>query len=367
MPPIPYRLGVIQRVLPTYRMPFFDSLARACVGGLGLLAGQPRADEFIETGSAPQAARLFAANNQHILPGPLYVCRQAGVRSFLEEWQPDALVVEANPRYISTPGAVRWMHSRHRPVIGWGLGAPSPRGMLAGLRRAARRAFLGQFDALVAYSRQGAEQYCQAGFPVERVFVAPNAVAARPVEPAPDRSPGFEGGRASVLFVGRLQARKRIDLLLQACAELPEPLRPRLWIVGDGPARAEMEALAGRILPSALFFGARRGAELDALFSAADIFALPGTGGLAVQQAMSFGLPIIVAEGDGTQSDLVRPENGWMVAPGRLDTLASCLADALGDPTRLRRMGQASYRIVREEVNLERMVDVFTEVVNFVI
>ncbi len=97
-------------------------------------------------------------------------------------------------------------------------------------------------------------------------------------------------------------------------------------------------------------------------FQAADLFVLPGTGGLAVQQAMSFGLPVIVAEGDGTQIDLVRAENGWTVAPGRLDALASCLAEALRDPARLRRMGQESYRIVHDEVNLERMVEVFTEV-----
>lgn len=376
---IPYRLGVIQRVLPSYRVPFFELLAQSCAGGLGLLAGQPRPDESIETGSGLQAVLLFAANNRHLLPGPLYLCRQEGVKPFLKEWQPDALIVEANPRYLSTPGAVSWMHRRRRPVIGWGLGAAPPRGALAGIRGMARRGFLNQFDALVAYSRRGAEEYRQAGFPAERVFVSPNAVAPRPVKPTPDRPLDFSGGRATVLFVGRLQARKRIDLLLLACAMLPETIRPQLWVVGDGPARADLEALANRILPSAQFFGARHGAELEPLFAAADLFALPGTGGLAVQQAMSFGLPVIVAEGDGTQSDLVRPENGWMIPPGpasprarrpsqvRLDALTGCLAGALADPVRLRQMGRESYRIVREEVNLERMVEVFTGVVSLII
>jgi len=32
---------------------------------------------------------------------------------------------------------------------------------------------------------------------------------------------------------------------------------------------------------------------------------------------MAYGLPVIVAEGDGTQSDLVRPENGWRIPPKR--------------------------------------------------
>ncbi len=339
MSAIPGRLGLVQRVLPAYRVPFFDALAAACAGGLGLLAGQPRPEESIETGRTPQVARLFAAHNLHLLRGPFYLCWQGGLGQFLQEWQPDALVVEANPRYLSTPGGLRWMRSRRRPVIGWGLGAPAAAGRLASLRGAGRRRFLGQFDALLAYSRRGAQEYAAAGFPAERIFVAPNAVAARPATPAPARPPEFSDGRAVLLFVGRLQARKRIDLLLRACAALPAGIQPRLWVVGDGPARAELQALAGQVYPAAQFFGARHGPELEPLFAAADLFALPGTGGLAVQQAMSAGLPVIVAEGDGTQSDLVRPENGWLVSPGRLDELAAALGSALADPARLRRMG----------------------------
>jgi glycosyltransferase involved in cell wall biosynthesis len=106
----------------------------------------------------------------------------------------------------------------------------------------------------------------------------------------------------TLLFVGRLQARKRIDALLRACAELGT--NPRLLIVGDGPERAALESLAKEIYPSAEFVGAKHGAELKPYFEQADLFVLPGTGGLAVQEAMSYGLPVIVAKGDGTQDDL---------------------------------------------------------------
>jgi len=134
-----------------------------------------------------------------------------------------------------------------------------------------------------------------------------------------------------------------------------------LWIVGDGPARKEIEDLAERIYPEAEFTGARYGEELEEAFKAADLFVLPGTGGLAIQQAMSFGLPVVVAEGDGTQDDLVRPGNGWRVPPGDLPALENALRNALSDPIRLREMGRESYRIVVEDANLERMVKVFLE------
>jgi glycosyltransferase involved in cell wall biosynthesis len=164
------------------------------------------------------------------------------------------------------------------------------------------------------------------------------------------------------LFVGRLQSRKRVDHLLRACASLPGEMQPRLVVVGDGPERNSLEQLAKEIYPSAEFPGAIHGPDLTPFFSTADLFVLPGTGGLAVQEAMSHALPVIVAQGDGTQDDLVRPENGWQIPPDDLAALSSILKTALSDAPRLRSMGLESYRIVSQEINLERMVAVFVEV-----
>jgi glycosyltransferase involved in cell wall biosynthesis len=218
---------------------------------------------------------------------------------------------------------------------------------------------------MIAYSQRGADEYIRMGFPTERVFVAPNAVARRPIQPPAERPPAF-AGRPVVLFVGRLQMRKRIDNLLRACAALPPELQPDLWVIGDGPAMADFQALAQQVYPQAHFPGAKRDAELEAYFSAADLFVLPGTGGLAVQEAMAHGLPVIVAEGDGTQDDLVRPENGWRVPPGDTNALAQTLREALSDASRLRRMGRESFHIVAEEANIERMVSVFVQAINTV-
>jgi glycosyltransferase involved in cell wall biosynthesis len=79
---------------------------------------------------------------------------------------------------------------------------------------------------------------------------------------------------------------------------------------------------------------------------------------------MSYGLPIIVAKGDGTQDDLVRESNGWQIAPDDYDALVSTMRLALSDEARLRTMGKESYRIVHEEINLEKMVDVFVQALN---
>jgi glycosyltransferase involved in cell wall biosynthesis len=151
--------------------------------------------------------------------------------------------------------------------------------------------------------------------------------------------------------------------LIRACAALPQALQPRLVVVGDGPEKDELTTLANAVYPSTEFPGACHGEELLPYYAAADLFVLPGTGGLAVQQAMSHGLPVMVAEADGTQADLVRDSNGWLLPPNDPETLIRLLQQALSDPGRLRQMGAESYRIVAEEVNLERMVEVFAGVI----
>ncbi len=360
------RLGIQQRVLPAYRAAFFDMLAQVCQSGLSVFAGRPRSDEAINTTDRLEVARTFAARNIQPMSAssPYYVGWQVGLIPWLAGWQPDILIVEANPRLLSTRLAVGWMHQHRRPVIGWGLGTPPINGQrfVAAFLRQDRARFLRSLDGLIAYSQRGAEEYRALGFSAEHVAVALNAVASGPTALPPPRL-REEGGSPVLLFVGRLQARKRIDHLLRACASLPPERQPRLWIVGDGPAMAELKALASQIYPRTEFFGARHGPDLEPFF-AADLFVLPGTGGLAVQQAMAHGLPVIVAEGDGTQGDLVRPSNGWLIPPDNLTALTDALREALSDASRLREMGLESHRIVSQDVNLERMVEAFVGVIN---
>ena len=353
------KVGLVQRVLPNYRAPFFDALAQACTGGLAVFAGQPKPDEQIQQVDHLSDALLIQAKNLHLFSRSGYLCIQMGLMSWLKRWNPDVLIVEANPRYLRTPAAVRWMHRRQKPVIGWGLGAPPLSGTLSSLRQKRRQGFIQQFDALITYSRTGATEYANLGFPQDRIFVAANAVSPAPTHAMPTRELPQAGQKARVLFVGRLQKRKNIDNLITACAELPAALQPDLVIVGDGPDQQRLEKIAVARYPSTRFTGALYDQALAEQFYRADLFVLPGTGGLAIQQAMIYGLPVIAAEADGTQADLICPQNGWQVPPDDTAALTQTLQIALSDLSTLREMGKVSFRIVSEEINLEQMVASF--------
>lgn len=360
------RLAIQQRVLPSYRVPFFDMLAGECAGGLSVFAGRPRKHEGIDCGARPLKADLYLGRNLQFFKGIFYACWQSELMNWLRAWQPDVLIMEANPRYLHSSDAIEWMKRRGGKVIGWGLGSPKPSGRWADLRMRLRRRFVERFDALLTYSMLGADEYASLGFQRERIFAAPNAVSPRPVHPNPERPLTFEMGKPVVLFVGRLQPRKRVDLLMRACAELPARLQPELRVVGDGPQFSELKTLAESVYQPARFFGAQHDEDLERHFREADLFVLPGTGGLAVQQAMSFGLPVMVGVADGTQVDLVREKNGWILKDDSVKGLANVLGSALNDIHLLRDMGAESYRIVKEEINLESMVDAFARAIRAV-
>jgi glycosyltransferase involved in cell wall biosynthesis len=353
----------MQRVLPSYRVPLFDALADEFNGAVSVFAGEPRKSEALTDAVVPQTAKMWRGKNYHLFNGSFYLCWQSGLLEWLTDWRPHVLIMEANPRYLRSTAAMRWMRKRDGRLIGWGLGSPNTQGSLSVPRMSVRKRFIRKFDALITYSSQGACEYEALGFPADRIFTAPNAVAPRPAHPMPERPPAFRGSKPVVVFIGRLQERKRVDTLIRACAALPLDVQPLLRIIGDGPQRTVLENLADEIYPKARFYGAQHGTQLSNHLRTADLFVMPGTGGLAVQEAMSYGLPVIVGVADGTQEDLVRDENGWLLADDSIQTLKDTLVSALLDIFALREKGSASYRIVSQEINLENMVAVFSRAI----
>ena len=114
------------------------------------------------------------------------------------------------------------------------------------------------------------------------------------------------------------------------------------------------------MFPRARFLGHQSGEDLAVALAAADLFVLPGAGGLAVHEAMLYGKPVVVGSSDGTQADLVREGcNGYNVTSGDAVALEHVIRSCLEDPDALRRMGLESRRIATEEVTLGAMIDTY--------
>jgi len=131
-------------------------------------------------------------------------------------------------------------------------------------------------------------------------------------------------------------------------------------VVGEGPEKHRLEEHAARLGHRARFLGHRVGSELARCFAVADVVVMPGRGGLVVQEAMSYGKPVIVGAGDGTHAELVcHGVNGFRLATGGVDELVERINACLVDANRVKTMGQESLAIVSGRHNLDVMVDAF--------
>lgn len=171
------------------------------------------------------------------------------------------------------------------------------------------------------------------------------------------RELGLECGRPVILYASKLQTRKRCIDLVEACLQLaqsspPERL-PYLLIVGDGEERAVLERRAQDAPPGTIrFLGFRNQTELPRFYDLCNVFVLVSVHepwGLAVNEAMNAGRPVIVSDQVGCHRNLVRHGvNGYVVKSGDRQALADSLRTILAPGHLWQTMGAKSLQIVRD-------------------
>jgi glycosyltransferase involved in cell wall biosynthesis len=170
------------------------------------------------------------------------------------------------------------------------------------------------------------------------------------------RSLGLESSRLVILYASKLQTRKRcIDLLdayLQFSKAVAPERAPYLLIVGDGEERAALESKAREAPPGDIrFLGFRNQTELPRFYDLCNVFVLVSVHepwGLAINEVMNAGRPVIVSDQVGCQRNLVRDGvNGYVVKAGDTQCLARSLRAVLANEA-WRSMGAQSLGIVRD-------------------
>ncbi len=144
-------------------------------------------------------------------------------------------------------------------------------------------------------------------------------------------------GPLRVIYVGRLIDYKGVDVLLRAVRLTGTGVQ--LAIVGDGPDRPRLEALA-RGLP-VTFSGEVGYLEVSRLISAADLFVLPSlTEHLpnAVLEALEAGLPVIATRVGAIPEIIREGRNGFLVDPGSAEQIAARLRECVEHPEKMKRM-----------------------------
>ena len=175
-----------------------------------------------------------------------------------------------------------------------------------------------------------------------------------------------------LLHIGRLVKWKRVDLLIEAFGKMrPDYPDAELVIVGDGPELENLKRQAATLGldGSVRFIGAVYEPKvLGAYMNESAVYVLAGMGGLSINDAMTYGMPVICSVCDSTERDLVTDgKNGFFFKDGDAISLAEKIGLLFSSPALCKRMGQESERIIREKINLdtvsERYLKAFREFV----
>jgi glycosyltransferase involved in cell wall biosynthesis len=147
-----------------------------------------------------------------------------------------------------------------------------------------------------------------------------------------------------VAFVGKLVSRKRPQDVIRALHGLRAT---HALFVGDGPLRAECEALASRLAVPATFAGFLNQTAIADAYASADVLVLPSdrreTWGLVVNEAMASSRPAVVSDAAGCAPDLIEEGvTGYTYPAGNVGALRNRIERFLTEPASLRRMGTAA-------------------------
>lgn len=223
-------------------------------------------------------------------------------------------------------------------------------------------AFYAGLDGVLAIGSANHAFYRAMGVPENRIFSVPYTVdnarfAAASRLSAPERAErrrflGAPDDRPIVLYAAKFQDRKRPGDLVRAAAELERSGACfHLAMVGSGELEPQLRRLAADLgLAGVSFPGFVNQSGLPALYGASDVFVLASQNepwGLAINEAMCAGLPIVTTDAVGAAADLVRDGvNGAVIPAGDVAALAGALAPMLRDADARRRMGAASADII---------------------
>lgn len=177
----------------------------------------------------------------------------------------------------------------------------------------------------------------------------------------------ISGKSKVVLSLGRLNWEKGFDTLIPAFSRILKKASKVILMIAGPDERGYKKEIKKLIkknkLPteSIIFTGQLLGEEKRAAFASADVFVLPSYSenfGMAVVEAMSFGLPVIITEGVGISPEIKESAAGVVVQKDK-DQVAKAIIDVLGNPESAKEMGEKGKRLVREKFSMDKVAESF--------
>jgi len=282
-------------------------------------------------------------------------------------------VFHSHHPFLLGPAARRLARQQHRPLVftyhtrydKYAHYVPFRRGLVEGLAVRLSTRFAAGTDAVIAPSSVIRDELVARGVRVP-IAVVPTGVDLERFHPgdpvAARRALGWNPRDVIVLYVGRLDREKNVDLILLAFERVAGTVsRARLVLVGDGTQRDQLRLRAARSAVSerVTFFGVRPHDTLPTCYQAADLFVFASeteTQGLVLAEAAACGLPAVAVAAPGC-SEVVRDGDTGVLTKGDPGGLAEAVIGLLVDAERRRGMGTRAREVAEREFDVRLQID----------
>lgn len=360
---------LVPSIMP-YRVTFFQKLASAAGVHLRVFQGRQKTPEGRRCHEGQTECEVETFDVVRIGTWGGHITYYVEMTQAVQAFDPDVVIFPDHCSTFNYWQVMSWANRNGRRVVIWVCGwEGNHTGVVHALRRHVLRRFCVQADLVLAYGTKAQTYSMDMGVPPEKVRVAYNGIEIDHLETR--REDIMKEGRRLraicpakwlFLYVGGLIQPKRVDLLLRAFRQLnTERSDAELWIVGDGPLRRTLEKMTHAMRITGVTFWGEIIGGVDNYFAAADCFVLPGAGGLALNQAMYWGLPCIVSRADGTEEDLiVDGVTGFRFAPKDCESLCAAMKAVLcSNSLEIEKMGSEARETIVTRSNVNVMVQTF--------
>lgn len=210
-------------------------------------------------------------------------------------------------------------------------------------------------DSFIPVGHYSKEYFLSCGVPEKRIFVAHDASELFYTELKSRVEIGMPEKEIIILFLARVVKLKGGEQLIEAFGKIEtEYQNVSLFFCGEGPQLNELKEKAAHMGVSKIIFtGAVLPEERKNYYANCDIFVLPNVEpdiwGMAINEAMQFGKPVIVSDVTGCGPDLVKHgKNGFVFESGNAEELYKYLAFMLSEDQFRAEAGAYSKRIISD-------------------
>lgn len=369
---LPSRVLIVQPYIPSYRVPLFRKMKeRLADEGLELhiAAARPHGEDAARQDDEAELLGTFPLPDTVVrLVGRDVHMRRLG--SVLTNVRPEFVIIEQAIKNMETYSLLlRSALRRDLNVAMWGQGRSFSTEQ-SQLEHRLKLWLTRQSDWFFAYTQEGADVVASSGFPERRITVLRNSIDDQSLRADLERVTdadlrdycselGLTEGRTA-LFLGGVDKRKSIDLLLAAAEEVAERVPGFTLLVGGAGDLSERVATVQRAGGPVRLLGRVSGVDKARALRAASVLMIPSWVGLVAVDSLVSGCPIVTTDDSSHSPEFAYLTDGRnaVVSEASVAAYSSAVAGLLEDPTRLAAL-RTQAATDASAVTLDGMVDRF--------